>query len=482
MTTRRTALQTAALFTATLALVGAPSAEAASGGPDAYGYTWADSNSGGPAFNYELASTAASLTAEDSMLVTLPFTFTFDGIPYTQARIQSNGVLTFDLSGDLDSWNQCLQFASFTGLAPWWDDLDPSAGTIYYGSTGTTGNRIFIVEWYGIEHDAVGGNITFEIKLFEADNHIEFHYEDVTTDSATYTGGNSGSVGITDWGLGTSVVCNANQLADEYAIGFYPPTGGGCADFDGDGYEDASCGGTDCDDLDAATYPGAFELCDFGDNDCDGLVDEGWDADTDGWTTCNGDCDDGNGLTNPNANEVCDFVDNDCDSIVDEGFDNDVDGYTTCDGDCDDTEPTANPGQWEDTSTACFDGIDNDCDGDWDLDDQDCSDWVGDDDDATGDDDDATGDDDDATGDDDDATGDDDDATGDDDDDDDATGDDDDSAGDDDDDDDDGGNGGRGGGGSRGGRACSQGDTTPGGPFVTLLFTVLTGLALRRRT
>lgn len=35
------------------------------------------------------------------------------------------------------------------------------------------------------------------------------------------------------------------------------------------------CGGTDCDDTDAATYPGAAELCDNQDNDCDGTTDEG---------------------------------------------------------------------------------------------------------------------------------------------------------------------------------------------------------------
>ncbi|HUU02455.1 MAG TPA: MopE-related protein [Myxococcota bacterium] len=51
---------------------------------------------------------------------------------------------------------------------------------------------------------------------------------------------------------------------------------GGCADADGDGYEDDACGGTDCNDSSAAINPGAAEVCgDSLDNNCDGQIDEG---------------------------------------------------------------------------------------------------------------------------------------------------------------------------------------------------------------
>ncbi len=91
----------------------------------------------------------------------------------------------------------------------------------------------------------------------------------------------------------------------------------GCnnGDGDGDGYTVAT---GDCSDSNAAIYPGAPELCDSLDNDCNGQMDEncGVDADGDGYGAYEGDCDDSNPLVFPNAAEPCDGVDNDCDGVI----------------------------------------------------------------------------------------------------------------------------------------------------------------------
>ena len=186
-------------------------------------------------------------------------------------------------------------------------------------------------------------------------------------------------------------------------------------DADGDGYGNVgvpvvSCttpsgyvaNATDCNDSVSSVHPGAAEVCNGVDDDCDGSVDEAggttWYADTDGdgfgnlavtSTACSApagyvsnstDCDDTRSGVNPSATEVCDGLDNDCDGSVDETggtvwyADTDSDGYGTStstrvgcaqpigyvavSGDCDDTRSSVNPGAAE----VC-DGLDNDCNG-----------------------------------------------------------------------------------------------------------------------
>jgi len=155
-------------------------------------------------------------------------------------------------------------------------------------------------------------------------------------------------------------------------------------DADGDGYD----ADIDCDDGDPAVHPGADEVPDDGvDNDCDGhaTVSCWQDEDGDGFgagevqltddecpgdqADTAGDCDDDDLLVYPGADELCNQVDDDCDGVVpaDESTDADGDGLWACE-DCDDTDETVGGGGDE----LCGDGIDNDCDGLTDGEDSDC--------------------------------------------------------------------------------------------------------------
>jgi hypothetical protein len=132
--------------------------------------------------------------------------------------------------------------------------------------------------------------------------------------------------------------CDGLVDEDEDGVedGICPPE-----DADGDGYPD----GEDCDDSDPDVHPGADEECNGIDDDCDGVVDEDTDldgdgisdcadGDGDGWSGDQGDCDDTNAAISPDANEACNGIDDDCDGVIDEGYDIDGDGVADCFDDC----------------------------------------------------------------------------------------------------------------------------------------------------
>ncbi len=169
--------------------------------------------------------------------------------------------------------------------------------------------------------------------------------------------------------------------------------------------------GGDCNDADAGINPGAIEVCNDKDDDCDGAPDEDgaagcihlfYDGDGDGYgltadSVCQceavepytalrgGDCDDGNPAVRPGTTETCNGYDDDCDGVTDQPgaqgcsdyfLDADQDGYgvvgdvrclcvktapytASVAGDCDDQRASAYPGAPE----VCENGGDDDCDG-----------------------------------------------------------------------------------------------------------------------
>lgn len=176
-------------------------------------------------------------------------------------------------------------------------------------------------------------------------------------DMADFT--TSGAVIFRLYGWDASTVNGQHSALNGFLYGTTAGTGTTWyADADGDGYGDAGmttvacdaptgyvADNTDCNDADAAINPGAAEICNGLDENCNGDVDEGltfetWYADADGdsygdadmWvSTCDGapagyiadntDCNDADAAVNPSATEICgNGIDDNCDGFAEEGI------------------------------------------------------------------------------------------------------------------------------------------------------------------
>jgi hypothetical protein len=190
-----------------------------SGGPDAAGYRWKDSDApGGPVFGWVditgVGQAHPELLDDDRTVGGYPigFAFPFYGGSFSTVNIGSNGSLSFT-SLDSAYSNQPLPNtgAPQNLLAPYWDDLNPSAGGAIY--THFDGTR-FIVEYAGVASYASGaGPYTFEVILYPS-GRIVYQYLSMGGSVSSATIGVQN--GTRDVGL--QVVYNAAYLHDNLAV------------------------------------------------------------------------------------------------------------------------------------------------------------------------------------------------------------------------------------------------------------------------
>jgi len=141
--------------------------------------------------------------------VSIGFSFPFNGSSYSEVIISSNGILYFRPSGAFANDNERSVAADYrnrqlnssstpdNAIAPYWDDLYPSASgtskTIKYGTVGSGEGEHFVVYWNKVpRYGNSNTEYTFQIVLYK-DGTIKFRYKD---NSNNDTDGSSATIGI----------------------------------------------------------------------------------------------------------------------------------------------------------------------------------------------------------------------------------------------------------------------------------------------
>ena len=324
------------------------------------------------------------------------------GCGYGYKLIESDGDGYTVLDGDC--WDDAEGPAG-SGLGG--DDIHPGADETWYDGADQDcdGGSDYDADGDGEDSDGYGGGDCDDTDPEVGPGSAEIWYDGTDQDCDGGSDYDADGDGYTSDGEGGGVDCDdgdadVHPTAEEV---WYDGTDQNCLgdsdyDADDDGYDDLAYGGTDCDDGDDAINPDATEVWyDGTDQDCDAASDydadgDGYDRDEDGGD----DCDDTDWRVSPEGIEVCNFTDDNCDGEIDEGYeavdavtwyrdadedgygdadDTDVacedyepDGYVRDSGDCDDARDDVNPGAPE---VCDDDDADEDCDGVADDDDDD---------------------------------------------------------------------------------------------------------------
>jgi len=194
------------------------------GGPDNFGYMWSDSfTNSGPKYDWiDISRSGIQIPnlkddeASDSL--DIGFSFPFYGQNYTSFFVSSNGFIGFGSSSDFANHTNMPIPAKHTPnniIAPFWDDLSPENGAIYYYRQRTR----MIIQFDNMKQYRNNGSTSFQI-ILDHEGTIVFQYKSFTNEFNT----NSCTVGIenNDGTDGLEVAFNINYLKERMAIRFEP--------------------------------------------------------------------------------------------------------------------------------------------------------------------------------------------------------------------------------------------------------------------
>ena len=167
--------------------------------------------------------------------IALPFAFNYYGSAVNRINVSTNGWIEMQLNSGLTALTPQTLPSNTTPnnvIAMCWADLyvDPSTNpgaSVRYFVNGTTPNRVMVIDYNNLRF--LGGTgaqaVTGQIRLYEADNHIEVAIASVNDNGSLINKtlgieNSTGTIGLTPAGRNNAVWNVTNE-----AWAFYPPTG-----------------------------------------------------------------------------------------------------------------------------------------------------------------------------------------------------------------------------------------------------------------
>ncbi|HYC57492.1 MAG TPA: hypothetical protein VEL28_21350 [Candidatus Binatia bacterium] len=163
-----------------------------------------------------------TLSGDDvTATATMPFSVNIEGTTYSTLAISSNGWIEFggNTAGDSDDSNNCLPSSVHTNplLAVYWDDMRTVNENIRYGVTGTSPNRVYVVDFVldlVTSSDDGNDDVEAQVQVHERSGLISVRYR-LAQALAT---GQSATIGFQGDGgasaVGYPLTCNGRILDD----------------------------------------------------------------------------------------------------------------------------------------------------------------------------------------------------------------------------------------------------------------------------
>jgi len=157
--------------------------------------------------------------------ISLPFSWSMYGVPYTSAVVSSNGTVQFATNSTAYT-NNCLPSGTFAGptIFPHWDDqrTDAIDAGIFTSVSGVSPNQIFNIEWRTTYY-ASGAALNYAVRLYEGQARFDIVYGSIPET------GISATVGVQSSNAGpvNQFSCNTGSLGGVQGLSFDCPTSAG---------------------------------------------------------------------------------------------------------------------------------------------------------------------------------------------------------------------------------------------------------------